>query len=351
MAALVRASPEGLWCEVGGFHVDPWKPVARALITHAHSDHARAGCQQYLCSRVGVSVLRRRVHSAAIIEGLSWGEKHTINGVSVSFHPAGHILGSAQIRLEYRGEVWVVSGDYKMNPDPSCDAFEPIPCHTFITESTFGLPIYRWPEPQKVFAEIHDWWSQNQQEGRTSVILSYPLGKSQRLLSGLDARVGPLAIHPSPATFVPDYAAAGRKLAPVSLLREDAVEEIKGRGLVIAPAAFDGSRLLKRLGPVSLAFASGWMQIRGVRRGRGYDRGFVLSDHVDWPGLMGAIKATGAQQIGVTHGQTKTVVRYLQEVGYDAFEVPTRFMGETLDQTGEAFEEAGEAERNSTANG
>jgi putative mRNA 3-end processing factor len=315
---MLTLTKDGLYCAAGDFHIDPWRAVERALITHAHSDHARRGCRAYLCSSDGVGVLSVRLGRDARITGLRYGETCRLNEVSVSLHPAGHILGSAQIRLEYRGEVWVVSGDYKTCVDPTCAAFEPVRCHTFVTESTFGLPVYRWPEPETVFAEINKWWRSNQQEGRASVLYGYSLGKAQRLLAGVDASLGPIFATSAVRGFLPAYEAAGVKLPPVQAATKEALQAAGARALVIGPPAAEASTLMETLGDVSTAFASGWMLIRGTRRRRGAERGFVLSDHADWPGLLDAIGATGAGRVLVTHGAAASLVRWLNENGRQA---------------------------------
>jgi len=254
-----------------------------------------------------------------------------MNGVRVSLHPAGHILGSAQVRVEHRGEVWCVSGDYKTTPDPAAENFEPVRCNHFITECTFGLPIYRWPATRDVFAQLNHWWRANQELGRTSVVFAYSLGKAQRVLAGVDASIGPIAVHGAVAPFLPLYRTEGVALPEVEKLTKDNAADYRGRGLVVAPGSVQGTTWLKKIAPNSLAFASGWMAVRGARRRMSLDRGFVLSDHVDWPGLVEAVKATGATKIGVTHGHTAPFIRYArEELGLDAYDVPTRFVGEQM---------------------
>jgi putative mRNA 3-end processing factor len=275
-----------------------------------------------------VDVLRLRVGAQASITGQPYGAPLTMNGVRVSFHPAGHVLGSAQVRVELGGEVWVVSGDYKLQADPTCAAFEPVRCDTFVTESTFGLPVYRWREPAAVFDEINGWWRANQSEGRTSVLFAYSLGKAQRILAGVDASLGPVLVHPAVREFLPVYAAAGVALPHVEPASKDAIRAAGGRGLVVLPPAAEGAAWLDAFGETSRAFASGWMLVRGTRRRRGADRGFALSDHADWPGLIEAIRATGAQRVLVTHGHTAPLVRWLNENGREAAALSTRFTGE-----------------------
>lgn len=341
---LIRVTDRGLFCEAGEFHIDPWKGVERAVITHAHADHARPGSEKYLCSTPGVEPLRLRVQQGARIEGLAYGEATTINGVRVSLHPAGHLLGSAQVRVEYQGEVWVVSGDYKLERDGTCEPFDVVPCNVFITESTFGLPIYRWRPEAEVMAEINAWWRGNQEKGRTSVLLAYSLGKAQRLLHGVDASIGPIVAHGAVRRFVEVYQAAGVAMPETLGTDKETRKLVKGRGLVVGPPSTYGSPWLRGFAPTSIAFASGWMMSRGARRWRAADRGFVVSDHVDWPGLLATIKATGAEHIGVTHGYVKQVVRYLREQGKSAEVVPTHFEGE-MEGTEEAEEESAADER------
>lgn len=323
---------DGLWCAAGGFHIDPVRPVARAVTTHAHSDHARPGSEAYLCAAPGVDVLRLRVGSRASIQGVPYGTVVDVQGVRVSFHPAGHVLGSAQIRLEHQGEVWVVSGDYKVEPDPTCAAFEPVRCDVFITESTFGLPVYRWPDPAGVFREMAAWWAANRVSGRTSVLFGYSLGKAQRLLAGLkDAAAGegqPVLVHPAVAEFLPAYAAAGVRFPEVRTLTSEHARAGRGRALVIAPPGGEGAGWMDGLGEVSTAFASGWMRLRGARRRRNAGTGFVLSDHADWPGLIAAIRATGAPRVLVTHGASDALVRWLNENGWSAAGLATGFRSE-----------------------
>ncbi|MCC5804855.1 MAG: ligase-associated DNA damage response exonuclease [Opitutales bacterium] len=332
MQPVIRVTEAGLYCAAGDFYIDPWRKVARAVTTHAHSDHARPGCGAYLCPEEGRAVLAARVGAKAVIDTLPYGERKRLGAAVVSLHPAGHILGSAQVRVETDAGVWVVSGDYNNSTStPACTTFEAVRCDVFITESTFGLPIYRWPDPGAVFAEIHDWWAANRAAGITSILPAYPLGKSQRLLAGLDAAEGPIAVHGNVKTFLPIYEAAGIRLAPTVPLTEKTAPEIRGKGLVITSSAAHETGIIRKLGPVSHAFASGWMQTRAARRSRDGDRGFVMSDHADWPGLLAAVEATGACRIGVTHGELESFSRYLRERSYDAFPVPTRFTGEGTD--------------------
>ncbi len=338
---LIRPTGRGLYCQAGDFYIDPWRKVDRALVTHGHSDHARYGMGAYLTAASGVEVVRERVGKEAAIEGLAFGERRRIGETTVSFHPAGHLLGSGQIRVEHRGEVWVVTGDYKVAPDVSCEAFEPVRCDTLITESTFGLPVYNWPDAEEVFSKIHAWWRDNQKEGRTSILFAYALGKAQRVLCGLDPSIGPIGIHGAVAKLNPHYRAAGRPLPETIPANAETKSRLKGKGLIVAPGSAQNTSWIRRFAPYSLAFASGWMAVRGARRRQALDRGFVLSDHVDWKGILQTIEASGATRVGVTHGYAAALIRWLREErGLDAYEVPTRYSGEN-DVEGESKEAEG----------
>jgi putative mRNA 3-end processing factor len=337
---LLIESPDGLYCPAGDFHVDAWRGVPRNIVTHAHSDHARSGSTSYLCATEGKAILHERVGGDAIIQPLAYGEVLDINGVKVSLHPAGHVRGSAQVRLEHGGRVVVFTGDYKRQSDPTCTPFELVRCHEFITESTFGLPIYRWQEPSIVAADINAWWRGNVERERTSVILAYTLGKAQRVISMLDATIGPILLHGSMVRMTDVYRETGCELPPTEHASPENAKVHKGRAMVIAPPSAHGSTWIRKFLPVSVASASGWMMVRGQRRRRAVDRGFILSDHVDWPDLMRTINETGAERVGVTHGYTSVVTRFLKERGKDAYAINTRFVGE-----GEESDEATQAAR------
>lgn len=328
MPDLLELTPEGLYCRQGDFHVDPWRRVPRAVVTHAHADHARPGCDRYLCAAPGKLVLRERVGGNVPIDTLRFRESIVINGVKVSLHSSGHVLGAAQVRLEHGGVTWVVTGDYKTQADPTCDPFEQVEADVFITESTFGLPLYRWQEPSEIGAAINAWWRENQAVGRTSVILAYALGKAQRLAAMVDPSIGPIVGHGAVMKMVRAYRDSGVRLPPIDGVPPRARKVGNGRALVIAPPSVAGSRWLRLFGEVSVAMASGWMTLRGVRRRRGFDRGFVVSDHADFPGLLSVIEASRARRVLVTHGATDALARLLRERGLDAGTLPTRFMGE-----------------------
>ncbi len=345
---LIVARPEGLYCPPGRFYIDPWRPVERAVLTHAHADHARRGHGAYLATAVSAGVLRARLGEITL-QGLEYGEAVEIEGVRVSLHPAGHVLGSAQVRVEHRGRIWVASGDYFVSGDAgdvnaTCAPFEPVRCHCFITESTFGLPIYRWRPQHELMAEIVAWWQANAEAGRASLLLGYSFGKAQRLLAGVmpgfDAGIGPIVVHGAVETLNDAYRAAGVALPPTHRLEEVSDRASLRRALVVAPPAVLGSAWAKKLGPASDAFASGWMQLRGARRRQGVDRGFVVSDHADWPGLQRAIAATGASRVIVTHGYEAVVVRWLRQQGLEA--------GSFVTQYGDQDDEAAAAAAGST---
>jgi putative mRNA 3-end processing factor len=306
------------------------------VVTHAHGDHARAGSRHYLVAGAGAAVFRTRLGDGAEIESVEYGEVRWHNGVRISLHPAGHILGSAQVRIEYQGEVWVVSGDYKTDPDATCAPFEPIACHTFITESTFGLPIYRWRPDHEVFDEINAWWRGNREAGRASVLFAYALGKAQRVLAGIDASIGPICVHGAVARLNEDYRSHGVPLPTTCKTSEFEKGTDWSKTLILAPPSANGTPWMRRFGDLSTGFVSGWMQLRGTRRRRAIDRGFVLSDHADWEGLNAAIAATGAEHVWVTHGSATALVRWLREKGLDAMAVRTRFEGEMDEAGGEA---------------
>ena len=335
---LLRLTDAGLYCEAGDFYVDPWAAVDRAVITHAHGDHVAWGCTHYLTTTEGAGVLRERLPSGAPVQTVEYGRALDVRGVRVSLHPAGHILGSAQVRLERGGEVWAVSGDYKTDPDPTCTRFEPIRCHTFVTESTFGLPIYRWSDQREVLSDINGWWRANQERGRATLLLGYALGKAQRLLAGLDPSTGPILTHGAVERMTAAYRAAGVPLPPTTHVALADRDTDWSRALILAPPSAEGSTWPRRFGDYATGFASGWMLVRGTRRRRSLDRGFALSDHVDWPGLHAAIAATGAERVWVTHGYTGPVVRWLRERGLDAHAIATRFAGEQDDSAAPELE-------------
>lgn len=324
MTEVLTFTDAGLYCPAADLYIDPWRPVARAVITHGHADHARPGMGHYLASDTAAPVLRHRLGEIAL-DTAPYGETREIGGARISLHPAGHVPGSAQIRIEVAGEVWVVSGDYKLEPDPISEPFEPVPCHTFITECTFGLPVFHWPEPSRVLAEINAWWAENRDAGRFTLMGAYALGKAQRLLAGLDGEIGPILTHGAVEATNQVLRAQGIRLPETILVTPETDPKAHKGAFVLAPPSALGARWAGRFKPNASGFASGWMALRGIRRRRALDRGFVLSDHADWPGLNRAVAASGAERIFVTHGYTEVYRRWLESEGYDARVVPTEF--------------------------
>jgi putative mRNA 3-end processing factor len=325
---LLQTTDRGLYCPLGDFYVDPRQAVERAVVTHAHSDHARWGCGRYLSAKPGEHLLRMRMDNQAEFAFLDYGESLTINGVHVSFHPAGHMLGSAQVRLEHRGCVAVVSGDYKLGADSTCPPWEPVQCDLFVTESTFGLPVYRWPPEQVVADSINEWWRASRDAGKCCMLYAYAIGKSQRVLACLDESIGPIYTHGAVEKGNVAY-----RLSGVELPQTQYAGSITGKhdwkgAMVIAVPSAHGTPWMRKFGHVSTAMASGWMAVRGARRRRSVDRGFVMSDHVDWPSLMTAIEACDPQTVWVTHGYSAAVARHLQETGRDATVIDSRTRSE-----------------------
>ncbi|MEO6186768.1 MAG: ligase-associated DNA damage response exonuclease [Steroidobacteraceae bacterium] len=328
MGDLIVATPRGLYCAAGDFHIDPWQPVPRALITHAHGDHLRGGSGEYFLAAPGEGVARLRLPADLPLRPVAYGEPMQFGPVRVSLHPAGHILGSAQLRIEHEGEVWVVSGDYKRDPDPTCAPFEVVPCDVFISEATFALPVYRWVDTRSIAHDIHRWWQGNRERGASSLLFAYALGKAQRVLAELTAFTDDAVyLHGAVASITDAYRAAGVKMLPTLPATVARAREYAG-ALVIAPPSAAGSPWIRRFGEHSSGFCSGWMRVRGDRRRRGYDRGFVLSDHADWPSLLRTFRDTGARRILLTHGHTDTMVRYLREQGVDAAALRTEYGAE-----------------------
>lgn len=312
----VIATANGLYCAEGDFYIDPMRPVQRAVITHAHSDHARGGHEHMLCSVSGVPLLLNRVGGAGTVQGQPFGEPLRIGNSTVTLYPAGHILGSAQVRIQTRFGTTVVTGDYNAtHRHLAAEPFESVACDTFISECTFGLPIYVWPDPATVAASVLAWWHDNRNSGLTSIVYAYPLGKTQRLVHMLSEGPGPLAVLGNGVTFLDAYRAAGVPMSAVLTLNQQSVAEVKGKGLVIVSASIQNDQLLKQLSPYETAFASGWMAVRSARRQSGQGNGFVLSDHSDWPGLLKAIEQSGATRIGLVHGDVEAMGRYLRETG------------------------------------
>ena len=323
---VLSFTDHGIYCPAGDFYIDPWRPVARALITHGHSDHARWGHGHYLATDAALPVIRHRL-GPINAQAIAYGTALRIGGVTVTFHPAGHVPGSAQIAVNRDGEVWVVSGDYKTEADGLAEAFVPVRCHSFISECTFGLPVFRWKPQASVMADIATWWAANAAEGRMSILGAYSFGKAQRLMAGIPA-AGPILTHGAVEDVTAILRAQGYPLPETQRVTPDVTARSHPGALVIAPPSALGSAWARRFGPASEAFASGWMAVRGIRRRRALGTGFVVSDHADWDGLNSAIRATGCDRVFVTHGYTAPFRRWLQDQGYDAGIVETDYSGD-----------------------
>jgi putative mRNA 3-end processing factor len=348
---MLHATADGLFCPAGPFHIDPAGPVALAIVTHAHADHARPGSARYVCALPGLPALRRRLGPDVAIDGWTYGERHRIGDVDVSLHPAGHVAGAAQVRVHDGRETWVVSGDFKRQPDPTSTPFEIVPCDTFVSEATFALPIYRWPPVADVIADLRNWIAGNRAAGRPTVLYAYSLGKAQRVLAlladddlapppssparhrpgeGGPARSidEPVLVHGAVANMVDAYRDAGIALPDVEAVGDQTRGAATRGRVIIAPPSAINTPWLKRFPGAATAMLSGWMRVRGARRWKGVDRGFVLSDHADWPALLDTIAATGARRVLATHGYADVLARTCLERGLEAGVIDARVHGE-----------------------
>lgn len=323
---LLAFKEKGIYCSLADVYLDPWKPVDKALITHGHADHARWGHKKYITHNTNLPIIKHRLGEVEA-SGVEYNEAFLVNGVKFSFHPAGHVIGSSQIRVEYKGEVWVFSGDYKTEDDGVSVPFEPVKCHAFITECTFGLPAFKWVPQKQVMQEVNIWWQQNREQGKTSVLFGYALGKAQRLLKYLDPSIGKIYTHGAieNMTSILRPFAGFPSTSPIT--RDTKKEEIRGN-IVLAPPSTHGSTWIRKMVPFETGFASGWMNFRGARRRRAIDKGFVLSDHCDWQGLLSSVKATDCEKVICTHGYTEIFCKFLNEIGYDARTAETQYEGE-----------------------
>ncbi len=325
---LVAVNANGLYCRPGDFYIDPWQPVNTAVITHGHGDHLRSGSATYILARPGAGIAYQRLGGEKGITAVDYGTRMELGSTTISLHPAGHILGSAQIRIEHEGRVWVVSGDYKRQSDPTCDPFEVVECDVFISEATFALPIYRWPSVSQVAEEIFRWWQANRERGMASILFCYALGKAQRVLTELRAFTNePVYTHGAVDSIVRVYRGASIPMLPTLAVGAERKTDFRG-ALIMAPPGAVATPWMRRFGEHSTGFCSGWMRVRGDRRRRGYDRGFVVSDHADWPGLIETCRATRAQRVLLTHGYSDALVRYLREQGVEASALKTSFGAE-----------------------
>lgn len=323
---LLVFNDKGIYCEQADVYLDPWLPVKNAIITHGHADHSRYGHQNYITHHTNVPIIKHRLGDISVT-GKDWSETFIVNSVKFSLHPAGHIIGSAQVRVEYKGEVWVFTGDYKTEDDGIAVPYEVVKCNTFITECTFGLPAFKWLPQAEVMDSINTWWSENRAEGKTSILFGYSLGKAQRLLKYLDPTIGTIFTHGA----IENMTRVVRPLInmpPTTLITRETNKKDFSGSIVLAPPSAHGSVWIRKMTPFVTGSASGWMAFRGARRRRAIDKGFVLSDHCDWYGLLDSIKATGAEKIIATHGYTDIFSRYLRELGYDARTAKTQYEGE-----------------------
>ena len=326
---LLEFTDRGIYCSAAKVYLDPWKPVDRAIISHGHADHSRWGHKKYITHHRNVPIISHRLGDIEVA-GKEWGETFTINGVKFSLHPAGHIIASSQIRVEHKGEVWIFTGDYKTENDGISAPYESVKCHTFITECTFGLPAFKWVPQKEVFEDINAWWAENRAEKKTSVLFGYSLGKAQRLLKYLDTDIGKIYTHGA----IENMTEVLRPLVDFPpterIIRDTKKEDLLGN-IVLAPPSAHGSPWIRKMVPYVTASASGWMTFRGARRRRAIDKGFVLSDHCDWDGLLESIKATGAEKVICTHGYSDIFSRYLREQGYDARTEETQYGEEEVE--------------------
>ncbi|MCW9037398.1 ligase-associated DNA damage response exonuclease [Altibacter sp.] len=323
-APLLVFNANGIYCQRADVYIDAWRPVKKCIVTHGHADHSRWGHQQYITHANNVPIIKHRL-GAVSVTGKQWNETFVINGVKFTLHPAGHIVASSQVRVEYNGEIWVFTGDFKTEDDGLAEAFEPVKCHTFITECTFGLPAFSWEPQAQVFDDINSWWAENKAEGKTSVLFGYSLGKAQRLLKHLDTSIGAIYTHGAVENMTNVLRSLYTFPKTIKVGRDTTKEELRGN-MVIAPPSAHGSTWIRKMVPYETASASGWMTFRGARRRRAVDRGFVLSDHADWEGLLETIKATGCEKVIATHGYTDIFARYLrEEMGLDARTEKTQY--------------------------
>ena len=320
---LLQFTNKGIYCSQANVYLDPWKPVDKAIISHGHSDHSRWGHKQYITHHSSIPIILHRLGDINV-SGKKWGESFIVNNVKFSLHPAGHIIGSSQIRIEYKGEVWVFTGDYKTENDGVSSPYEPIKCNTFITECTFGLPAFKWTPQEEVFKDINTWWAENRSEGKTSVLFGYSLGKAQRLLKYLNTDIGQIYTHGAIENMTEVLRSMVNFPKTILITKDTKKENLLGN-IVLAPPSAHGSAWIRKMVPYVTASASGWMTFRGARRRSALDKGFILSDHCDWSGLLTSIKETGAEKVICTHGYTDIFSRYLKELGYDARTEETQF--------------------------
>ena len=307
---LVKKDIQGTFCQTGNFWIDPAKPVKRALITHAHFDHISFGCEEYICSPETVSLLKERIGNNIKVKSYGYDEIFKINGIKISFHPSGHILGSSQIKLEGGNEKWLITGDFKRQRDDTCLNYQEVKTDFLICESTFALPIFNWASTNKIVDEIVDWV--NESPNLTSILFCYSLGKAQRILNELkNKKIKKIYAHRSIKKINDIYIKQGIKLEDIAKIdKEIATKDYKG-SLLLMPPSQNKANLLNRFGDYQTAFASGWMIIRALKNRSGYDKGFAISDHADWNGLIKTIKSSKAEKVFLDHGNGESLAKYL----------------------------------------
>jgi putative mRNA 3-end processing factor len=338
---LLAPTAAGLCCKPGGFHIDPVRPVERALITHAHSDHARPGHGAVLATQETLDMMRLRYgdNFAGRIQAVRYGESLQLGGVNLSFHPAGHVLGSAQIAVTCDDLRIVASGDYKDAPDPTCEPFEVVPCDVFITEATFGLPVFRHPNAAHEVRKLLD--SVRLFPERAHLVGAYSLGKAQRVIAllraaGYDA---PIYLHGAMEPITRYYESRGIVLGDLRLVKDMRKADLAGT-VTLAPPSATSDLWTRRFPDPITAFASGWMRIRARARQRGVELPLVISDHADWDGLTATIKATGAGEVWVTHGEEEALVHWCQMQGLVARPLALVGYGEEDESTATGGEDA-----------
>ncbi|MBJ3777733.1 ligase-associated DNA damage response exonuclease [Acuticoccus mangrovi] len=332
---LLTLTPEGLYCPRGRFHIDPIRPVPRAVITHGHADHARPGHGSVLATPETLAIMAIRYGEGFTTtrQPTPYGEPVTVDGLGVSLHPAGHIRGSAQVLIDRGGHRAVVSGDYKRQSDPTAASFELVPCHLFVTEATFALPVFRHPDAADEVAKLLD--SLSLFPDRPHLVGAYALGKAQRVIALLRAagHHAPIYLHGALQRLTDHYVEAG-----VDLGRLEPVKEVEpktlGGSITLCPPSALADRWSRRFGDPVTGFASGWMRVRARARQRGVELPLVISDHADWEDLCTTIVETGAEAVWVTHGQEDALVHWATQAGIDAR--PLRLLGYGDGDDGEA---------------
>tara|TARA_Y100000768_G_scaffold388859_1_gene387991 strand:- start:4717 stop:5721 length:1005 start_codon:yes stop_codon:yes gene_type:complete len=319
---LIIKTKKGLYCPQGDFYLDPVSrsKVETALISHGHADHLRAGHKHYICTEKSLPILNKRIDSPNKqphnIKTFGYGEVFHLGEVKISFHPAGHILGSAQIRMEYNDEVWVYTGDFKRGADPTCEPFEVIPCDVLISEATFSLPVFRWPDFESEVESIYHWWQENKKENKPSVLGAYSLGKAQRIMKALrQFTQEEILVHGAVDEICQAYKKVGVDVGPYQRITKE-TKDFAGQ-LIISPPSAIRSSWSKKFKNKTTAFASGWMRVRGNRRRRGVERGFIISDHADWDSLVRTFRETGAKKIFLFHENTQAMQKHLTEQGFN----------------------------------